>query len=90
MNELTNIHAIDPTALRQGEYLVSLLTEARRCGLLPQAEVERFQMDSLSLLAIQSERYNGGASSSIRVEKAQDMREALCRQRWTVCVWLMM
>ena len=38
MNELTNIHAIDPTALRQGEYLVSLLTEARRCGLLPQAE----------------------------------------------------
>ena len=26
----------------------------------------------------------------IRVEKAQDMREALCRQRWTVCVWLMM
>lgn len=73
MNELTNIHAIDPTALRQGEYLVSLLTEARRCGLLPQAEVERFQMDSLSLLAIQSERYNGGASSSIRVEKAQEL-----------------
>lgn len=73
MNELTNIHAIDPAALRQGEYLVSLLTEARRCGLLPQAEVERFQMDSLSLLAIQSERYNGGASSSIRVEKAQEL-----------------
>lgn len=73
MNELTNIHAIDPAALRQGEYLVSLLTEARRCGLLPQAEMERFQMDSLSLLAIQSERYNGGASSSIRVEKAQEL-----------------
>lgn len=73
MNELTNIHAMDPAALRQGEYLVSLLTEARRCGLLPQAEMERFQMDSLLLLAVQSERYNGGASSSIRVEKAQEL-----------------
>ncbi len=73
MNELTSIRAIDPSALRQGEYLVSLLTEARRCGLLPQAEMERFQMDSLSLLALQSERYNGGASSSIRVEKAQEL-----------------
>lgn len=73
MNELTNIRAMDPSALRQGEYLVSLLAEARRCGLLPQAEMERFQMDSLSLLAVQSERYNGGASSSIRVEKAQEL-----------------
>lgn len=73
MNELTNIRAMDPSALRQGEYLVSLLAEARRCGLLPQAEMERFQMDSLSLLAVQSERYNGGASSSIQVEKAQEL-----------------
>ncbi len=73
MNELTNIHTMDPAALRQGEYLVSLLTEARRCGLLPQKEMERFQMDSLSLLAVQSERYSGGTSSSIRVEKAQEL-----------------
>lgn len=73
MNELANNRAMDPSALRQGEYLVSLLAEARRCGLLPQAEMERFQMDSLSLLAVQSERYNGGASSSIRVEKAQEL-----------------
>ena len=42
MNELANIRAMDPSALRQGEYLVSLLAEARRCGLLPQAEMERF------------------------------------------------
>lgn len=73
MNELTNIRAMDPAALRQGEYLASLLTEAQRCGLLSQSDIERFQMDSLSLLALQSERYNGGASSSIRVEKAQEL-----------------
>lgn len=73
MNGLTNICAMDPAALRQGEYLASLLTEAQRCGLLSQSDMERFQMDSLSLLAVQSERYNGGASSSIRVEKAQEL-----------------
>ena len=39
MNELANIRAMDPSALRQGEYLVSLLAEARRVYPKAQAAV---------------------------------------------------
>ena len=66
-------------------YFASLLNQGYEKGLLSDKDVERIQNESVSLLADKTERYNAGESSSIRVEKAQDIM-ASCL--FTVGIWL--
>lgn len=64
--------------IREGDlngerYFQSLLEQAHAKGILCDDDIERLQHECLALLADTAERYNAGASSSIRVEKAQDL-----------------
>lgn len=71
--DINTIRVIDSTKLRSERYFESLLQEAHDKGLLGDSDIERMQYECLSLLAYQTERYNSGDSSSIRVETAQDI-----------------
>lgn len=59
-------------------YFQSLLEQASAQQLLSGFEMERIQLDCLALLAKLTERFNGGDSSSIRVEEAQNILESIC------------
>lgn len=84
-NGLEKIHVIDRTKLSSELYFESLLAEAHRKTLLSDGDIERLQYECLNLLAYQTERYNGGDSSSIRVEKAQDTMTSIL---FAIGVWL--
>lgn len=73
MADIDRLHVIDKSALSGRNYFVSLIEQGRFCALLSDSDMERIQLESLSLLAEQTEHYNKGSSSSIRVEKAQDL-----------------
>lgn len=73
MVDLDRLHLILPGRLSGRDYFVSLLREGRACGLISDYDVERVQMRCLPLIAKLAERYTEGKSSSIRVEKAQDI-----------------
>lgn len=76
-NGLDKIHVIDSTKLHSELYFQSLLEEAHSKELLGDSDIERMQYECLSLLAYKTERYNSGDSSSIRVEKAQDIMTSI-------------
>lgn len=67
------IRIIETDKLDSELYFQSLLEQAHAKGLLKDSDIERLQYECLSLLAYKTERYNAGDSSSIRVEKAQDI-----------------
>lgn len=68
---------ISREALSSDRYFESLLKEAYQQELLWESQLEKIQWDCLSLLAEQTERYQGGGSSSIPVETAQDLLESI-------------
>jgi hypothetical protein len=59
------------TALSEEFYLQSLLQEAHVQGEISDAEVEGILAQCVNLLAANTQRYNRGESSSIRIEAAQ-------------------
>lgn len=73
MTNLDRIHVINEKALSGKNYLISLMTQGKLCALLSDSDIERIQMESLELLAGQTEKWSRGESSSIRVEKAQEL-----------------
>lgn len=73
MTSLDRIHVLDEHALSGKEYFLSLLLQGRQCALLTDEDVERIQMESLSLLKEQTAKWSRGKSSSVRVEKAQEL-----------------
>lgn len=73
MTNLDRIHVINEKTLSGKNYLISLMTQGKLCALLSDSDVERIQMESLELLAEQTEKWSHGESSSIRVEKAQEL-----------------
>ena len=84
-HSLDHIHVIDSTKLSSEFYVQSLLEEAHNKGLLSSSDIERLQYECLDLLAYQTERYNAGDSSSIRVEQAESMMTSIL---FTIGVWL--
>ena len=84
-HSLDKIPVIDIAKLDGERYFQSLLEEAQYKGLLANSEVERLQYECLTLLADKTERYNAGDSSSIRVEKAQDIMVSIL---FTIGLWL--
>lgn len=64
---------INKLKLSGEHYFETLIEQASLCGILSESEFEKIQLNCLSLLAKQAEKYNGGDSSSMQIEKAQDL-----------------
>ncbi|MDO5346813.1 MAG: DUF6179 domain-containing protein [Lachnospiraceae bacterium] len=77
MTELDRIHVINKAALSGANYFVSLLNQGRQCSLLSDSDTEQIQAECLRLLAEQTEKWNRGRSSSVRVEKAQELLSSI-------------
>ena len=73
MKDINKITKIRQEALSTEQYFQSLLEQAYEVGILTDIQLEKIQCDCLSLLAKQTERYNSGDSSSIKVEDAQHL-----------------
>lgn len=58
-------------------YFQSFSQEACRLNLLTESEFENLQLQSIQLLARQTERYTGGESSSVKVETAQSICQSI-------------
>lgn len=71
--KLDSLHPIDRTLLSESDYFSSLLTQAYAKNLLLSEDIERIQKESLSLLAVKIKKLTFGESSSIKIEKAQEL-----------------
>ncbi len=85
MKDIKKISKIRQEALSTEQYFQSLLEQAYEVGMLTDFQLEKIQCDCLSLLAKQTERYNSGDSSSIKVEDAQHLLASIM---FTMGVWL--
>lgn len=85
MRDVEKISRIKGETLSSEHYFQSLLEQAYMAGMLSDIQLEKIQFDCLSLLAKQTERYNSGDSSSIRVEAAQNLLASIM---FTIGVWL--
>ena len=85
MNNLEKQPLIKSENLNQAHYLQSILQEASRLNILSDSELENIQLQSLQLLARQTDRYTGGESSSVKVETAQSLLQSVF---YTVGIYL--
>ncbi len=76
MGNIKNRHIIDSNNLSEESYFISILQEAYACGLLYDSDIENIQLQCIDFLAYKSERYDGGESSSIRVEVAENIMKS--------------
>ena len=72
MGNIEKISGINPDSLDSEHYFQSLIEQGCIAQLLSEFRLEELQLDCLTLLAKKTEQFNGGDSSSIPVEKAQD------------------
>lgn len=77
MNELEKLQSIKESALSQGFYFQALFQEACSKGLFDQAQIEKIQLELIELLGKEVERYTNGESSSVPVEKAQELLQSI-------------
>ncbi len=78
MNSLASSNlGIEENALDQGFYFQSLLEEAVSKQLLTKEQVEKLQYSLLELMAKEVERFTNGESSSILIEKAQELLQSI-------------
>lgn len=73
MEKLDTLHLIKVEQLNYKYYIQSLMKEASYCNLLSDRDINKIQSDLLVILAEQSDKWNCGESSSIPIEKAQDI-----------------
>ena len=84
-NSLEKSSIIEKENLSSELYFQSLVEQGYSKGLFTDSDIERLQYDCLAFLAYKVERFNGGDSSSIRVEKAQDI---MASNMFTIGLWL--
>ncbi|MCI5753829.1 MAG: DUF6179 domain-containing protein [Clostridiales bacterium] len=77
MTDALSARLPDPAALRGRDYLISLLEEGRRCGLLSGEETARLLEQSLPILARQTAAWTRGAGSSVPLDRAQALLESV-------------
>ncbi len=78
MNSLEHIGAaINELKLNQGNYFQSLLQEAMEKGILSESRLDAIRYEILELVTKEVDRYNNGESSSIPVEKAQELLQSI-------------
>jgi len=73
MSDLQRRRLIRPASLNGSHYLLSLLEQGQRCGLLTDDWITAFQMDCVALLPRLVERSTQGASSSVPVEQGRSL-----------------
>lgn len=73
MGTLDILHPMRAELLSQRCYFLSLLDQAHLGGLLSDTDLSRIQAELLMFLAEQTELWSRGKSSSIPVEKAQEL-----------------
>jgi hypothetical protein len=84
-NSLEIISKIEKGRLSSEQFFQSLLEQGYSKGLLTNSEIEDLQYDCLALLAHKVDSYSAGDSSSILVEKTQ---EILASNMFTIGLWL--
>lgn len=72
-NNISEFSIIDKSKLSSEFYFESLLEEGINKNILSNSDLERIQLECLNLLATKVESYNAGDSSSILIEKAQNI-----------------
>lgn len=77
MNNLSKPHLIQKENLNEAFYFPSLLQECHRLNLFTVSEFESIQLQSIKLLAKQTERFTGGESSSVKVETAENIMHSI-------------
>lgn len=73
MDNVQKLIKIKREMLSGENYFQSLIEQGYNTHLLSDIDVETIQIDCLNLLAKMTERFNSGDTSSIRIEKAQDI-----------------
>ena len=73
MDALDSLPPIDENRLHPRHYTESLLRQAVSCGLLSDEDMAKIRSGLLEILAKQWDIWSRGESSSVPVEKAQDM-----------------
>jgi len=73
MESIDRISKIDKTKLSGIYFFQTLLEQGCLCGLISDSDIENIQFECLSILSKQTDRFNNGDSSSIRVETAQSL-----------------
>lgn len=84
-NNLEKISIIEKEKLSSEFYFQSLLEQGYSKGLFTDSDIERLQYECLAFPAHKVERFNAGDSSSIRVEKAQNI---MTSNMFTIGLWL--
>jgi len=77
MNQLEHRQLINERNLDKKFYFQSLLGEACEKHLLDDTQIQKIQLELFELMAKQVERYTNDESSSIRVEKAQQLLQSI-------------
>lgn len=72
-HQLYKYSPIKKSDLDPNEYLLSLLESAYQMQLLSKSELDRIQAQIMDILKGQITKYTGGASSSVKVETAQNL-----------------
>lgn len=78
MTVLDVLHPILPEQLNSRYYFQSLMERAHLCGLLSDQELSKIQTELLIILAEQTDKWSQGKSSSIPMEKAQELLTSAC------------
>lgn len=86
MNEITRYAAIDPAALREEDYLRTLLGAAAAVGAIDPHDMARIADGFLYLLAAEAEAFTQGTSTSLPTEQVDQLHASIC---YTVSLALM-
>lgn len=74
---LDTLHPIDAKQLHPQCYTQCLIWQAASCNILSESQISKIQLDLFEILAEQCDKWNQGESSSVPIEKAQDMMNSI-------------
>lgn len=77
MGELIRHQVIDESSLDRRYYFQALFQEACRTGQLSESRIEQIQIELVELMGKEVERYTNDESSSVPVEKAQEILQSI-------------
>jgi hypothetical protein len=77
MNDILKYQVISESRLDPSHYFQSLFQESCRMGLLSDLQIERIQLELVELMGKEIERYTNDESSSVLVEKAQEILQSI-------------
>lgn len=76
MKSIEKRFIIDINNLKGEAYLLSLMEEAYKYGLLTAGQMENIQLQCINFLADKCNRYNSGESTSVRIETAESIMKS--------------